>query len=254
MRSRRGDRSDQHAEGQERWLVSYADFITLLFAFFVILYATAESDRGKLRQFEQSIQKFLMGVGVQKGAAPDTSGDPTSERAKMDSPIDEGLEKYRRGESSELLKEVETYVETNMDAKDIERTVMDIDVSEWGVRVVLSSDNIFAGDSDRFRREALNALDTVLEYVARLGRKTIVESHSDDGQLRSPDYVSGWELTSARATSLTRYLIRRHNMAPDKIVPIGFSDQRPLLPNTSNDNRRKNRRIELLITTAELDL
>lgn len=246
-------------ENHERWLVSYADFITLMFAFFVVLYATSQADSEKLKQFENSMKKFMMGMAMESssggtGEATPPKGKPVNDQEKFDSPIEEKLDRYKSGEAGELLKNVETYIETNIRSQDVEKYIKDMDLTDWGVKIVLDSDALFAGDSEKFQREALNTLDTVLEYVSKISKKTIVASHSDNGLLRSPDFKSFWELTSARATTLTRYLIKRHGMDPSKIVPIGFADQRPLVPNTTPINRKRNRRIEIVVTTTDVDL
>ena len=117
MRRRR--RSDEGNDSHERWLVSYADFITLLFAFFVVLYATSEQDDNKSKKFEESVKKYLLKIGSALGG----QGSIINTGSKNRDPIAEPIETFKKRPPSKLQKKIETHLEENLTEKEWENIV-----------------------------------------------------------------------------------------------------------------------------------
>jgi chemotaxis protein MotB len=240
----RRKRHEEH-ENHERWLVSYADFITLLFAFFTVLYATSQQDTKKQEQFEKSARKsFAIGVGL------DSVGEPQPiSNDFLESPF----QTFPPAGSS--AREVQNYVENkvkkDLSVEEYRATVEGINADQVGVRIQLATATLFASGSANLKEGAISSLDKIGQLLKKSNRKILVEGHTDDTPIHTPQYPSNWELSAARATKIVRYLILRHHLDPKQLVPIAYGDERPLVPNDSEENRAKNRRIEVLIVTDE---
>lgn len=240
-------------ENHERWLVSYADFITLLFAFFVVLYATSQADVRKQEKFEESIKQNFSGglFGFSMGGMYDENNDPKN-NSVFKPPVDQFPQK---GAGSE---EVQDYVERKIDEKIPEQerkdTVAGVKHDAVGVRIQLAANKLFPSGTADLKRESLESLDAIAEVLKESKRKIIIEGHTDDLPIKTERYPSNWELSAARATKIVRYLIARHKIAPSRLTPVAYADQKPVVPNTSEENRARNRRIEIMIVTGDSPL
>lgn len=236
----RRKKHEEH-ENHERWLVSYADFITLLFAFFVVLYATSSQNEEKEKKFEDSIRasfKFMGGMGNQSNANGPAFG-------QVFDPMD--LVQRQNVGSAELEDSVEQILQKEMKNEERKLAVSNLSHDSQGVRISLPAANYFPSGSSKLRLPALKSLDKIAMILKRTNRQIVIEGHTDDQALLGGNLESNWELGSLRATSVVRYLIKYHQLDPRKISAASYADQRPLVPNTSEENRAKNRRIEILI-------
>lgn len=245
MKKRRHEEHENH----ERWLVSYADFITLLFAFFVVLYATSNSNTEKEKQFEESIRKEMkigMGFGGGSGSGPkDGFGMKFGE---VDAIPDAEIFPRRAG-PTEVEDVVERLIEKSMTAKERAEAISSIRHDSMGVRISLAAANFFPSGSAKLRLPALSSLDKLAGILKRTDLKVMIEGHTDDLQVNSGQFETNWELASARASSVVRYLAKVHKVDPKRLGAASYADQRPVVPNTTEDNRNKNRRIEIVILT-----
>lgn len=245
-------RKKQENENHERWLVSYADFITLLFAFFVVLYATSQADNEKKEQFEKSFKK-AMGMFQ----ASETSGgggilnDPFPSHIKDGSPIESPIRIFADPKASrkELKDALWQLIYSKMSDEQIKESGLDIYDDSEGVRISVKAAKLFPIGSAKILPEALKRLDAVGGILKLADRRLIVEGHTDNEEIKSEIYPSNWELAAARASTIVRYLIKRHKVPADLISVASYADQKPLVRNDSAENRAKNRRIEILITT-----
>lgn len=242
----RRKRVEEH-ENHERWLVSYADFITLLFAFFVVLYATSSQNEEKEKKFEESIKANFKLLGVM-GSKDQNLGNPLGQ---VFDPI-EMVSKRNLG-SGELEDVIERIMQKNMTEEERKTAVAGLRHDRSGVRIMLPAANLFPSGSSKLRLPALKALDRIAEILKLSNREIVIEGHTDDLSLVSGTMETNWELASLRATSVVRYLLKYHKIPGDQLSAASYADQRPLVPNTSEENRAKNRRIEIFILnrTAE---
>ncbi len=252
MRRRREEESEH--EDRERWLVSYADFITLMFAFFVVLYATSEKNLGRAEEFQESINKYLIKVagGVGVGGAPQTA----YQAQELDTAIEPPLPTYPRASPAarQAQRQMEIFIESELSREDIEAGILDIALDDYGVRLSLSSLYLFERESAQFNPEALGLLNRMASMLRRLDRKMIVESHTGSEPLKTSRYPSHWELSSARATSLIRYLARVHQFEESDLIAVSYGSQRPLKPGSGPESERLNNRLDLLILTDDSPL
>lgn len=242
-------RKKQEQENHERWLISYADFITLLFAFFVVMYATSQSDNEKQATFEKS---FKQATGTfQSGGAGGILNDPFPTHLEDGSPIESPIRLFRDKNASrkELKDAIWQLIHAKMTAEEIKNSGLDIYDDSQGVRVAIKASRLFPSGSAKILPEALKRLDNIGEVLKLAERRMIIEGHTDDETIASEMFPSNWELAAARASTIVRYLIKRHRVPADLISVASYADQKPLVRNDSAENRAQNRRIEILITT-----
>lgn len=236
----RAKKHEEH-ENHERWLVSYADFITLLFAFFVVLYATSSQNEEKEKSFEESIRAQFKMVGV-IGGKESHLGNPFGQ-------VFDPLEMIPRRDvgNAELEDYIHRILEKNMTEEERKATISGIRHDQTGVRISLSASTFFPSGSAKLRLPALKSLDKVAQILKVANRNVVIEGHTDDQPVVGGNVDTNWELGSLRATSVVRYLIKIHQMDAKKLAAASYADQQPLVPNDSEANRAKNRRIEILI-------
>jgi chemotaxis protein MotB len=230
----------EEPENHERWLVSYADFITLLFAFFVVLYATSSQNEEKEKKFENSIRASFKMIGG-LGDKMNNSGGPSG---NIIDPEDV-LQRKRVG-NEELEVVIDRMLAKNLSAAERKDSLNGVRHEPGGVRIILSANSLFPTGSAKLRLPALKSIDKIAAILKLSNRSFVIEGHTDD-QPSGGNYDSNWDLASIRATSILKYLVRVHKMDPSRLSAASYADQRPLAPNTTAENRSKNRRIEILI-------
>jgi chemotaxis protein MotB len=235
-------------ENHERWLVSYADFITLLFAFFVVMYATSTNNEEKQKKFEESI-KMNLNLSQGGGSSSQNGGQMSAETLvpELRQPV-EGFPRHGGPE------EVQDYVGRKLNKSlggDEKESITKVHHDLVGARIALAASSFFPTGSPKLKRSSLKTLDKVADILKQTDRKVIIEGHTDDTPVSGGEFDSNWELASLRATSVVRYLVKYHNIDPKRLAAISYADQRPLVPNDSEANRAKNRRIEVLIVTDD---
>lgn len=232
-------------ENHERWLVSYADFITLLFAFFVVMYATSTNNVEKQKKFEESVR-----VNLNLGQA--SSSNP-SKTVNLEALVPELGRSQTEFPKQGGPAEVEDYIQRKTDEKlnkaEKEKMISSIRHDLVGVRISLAASSFFPTGSAKLKLSSRKALDYIGEILKETNKKIIIEGHTDDQPVSGAEFPSNWELASVRATSVVRYLIKYHQIDPRRLAAISYADQKPLAPNDSEENRSKNRRIEVLIVT-----
>lgn len=234
-------------ENHERWLVSYADFITLLFAFFVVMYATSTNNEEKQKKFEDSVRIELK-LGVGGGAGGSGPGAPVTREALLENVVGSSDFFPRRGSP----EEVRDYLERQMkkDAGDGKKGVS-VRHDSVGARITLSASSFFSSGSAKILRDSFGALDQVAALLKETDRRVLIEGHTDDVPFQNGEFASNWELASLRATAVLRYLVKVHGISPNRLAAISYADQKPLVANDSEENRSKNRRVEILLLGEE---
>lgn len=236
----RKKKHEEH-ENHERWLVSYADFITLLFAFFVVLYATSSQNIEKERKFEDSVRaSFKLAGGF--GERSQNSGGPFGQ---VFDPFDM-IQKKDIG-NAELEDSLERILRKNMTEEEKKQTISSIRRDRDGVRISLAASEFFPSGSSKLRLPALKTLDKIAKVLKLTDRNIIIEGHTDDQMIAGGNIETNWELASLRATSVVRYLVKYQDVNPRYLSAVSYGEQKPLVPNINEENRNKNRRIEIVI-------
>lgn len=236
-------------ENLERWLVSYGDFITLLFATFVVLYALSQIDITEFGKLEDSIKKAFNAPSLLEGSDSMLDGkDSILDASAADSVIAplmlEYISQKYEEQSFEDIKESIDAMKKSGDLNGV-----DAQITDKGLLITFKDDFLFYSASAQLTDKAMKTLDNIgvligekfaLHYIR-------VEGHTDSQPINSFMYPSNWELSSARASSIIRYLIQRFKFMPNIFTAIGYSDTRPIADNNTPENRAKNRRVEILV-------
>ncbi len=246
---RRRNRSRPHTN-HERWLVSYADFITLLFAFFVVLFASAQVDRNKVGRLAAAIEEAFQQLGV----FPGTNGART-ERSPND--VLEAIEQLQKGTPSNVTQDDQSAEESNINeleselrralASEIVMQTVSLRRENEGLVISLREFGFFDSGSANIRPAALPALDRIAALLAVRNCRIRVEGHTDNLPIHTANVPSNWELSTARASELVRLLIVRYGLAPGRLSAAGYAQYHPIGDNSTAQGRAQNRRVDIVI-------
>jgi chemotaxis protein MotB len=231
MRRRRRLNRRVAPPSHERWLVSYADFITLMFAFVTVLYASSTVDARKLASMVDSMQHVFAGAGAPPPSAPPAEqhiAPPPLELPGSDLVV--VREKLRRDLSSEI---------------DEGRVALEPDAR--GLVVSIRESGSFTIGSAELPPAAQELIAHVADRLRSIPNAVRVEGHTDDVPIQTSKYASNWDLSTARATRVVDYLIRAGDVDPARLSAAGYAEFRPLVPNDSPENRARNRRTDIVI-------
>ena len=235
-------------ENLERWLVSYADFITLLFATFVVLYALAQVDATDFAKLEESLKSaFSQGALFDGQQAIMDGSDSLFDQQQANSFIPSLMLEYISPKyEEESFKEIEEAIMELKEAGELEG--ISSKITDKGLLLTFDDKYLFAPASAYLDSNAKKLLDKVgvlicKKFVLHYMR---VEGHTDSDPIRTEKYPSNWELSSARASSVVRYMIDRFKFSPSLFSAIGYADTRPLETAISPKDP-VNRRVEILI-------
>jgi chemotaxis protein MotB len=242
----------------ERWLVSYADFITLLFAFFVVMYAMANQDKAKVKQITEAIERTFRGpstmIDMGSGNQVNVMSNPTTDYGPIIT-NDSGRTNARpefTPELADMAKKVEESLAYQLQTTDLLDTVKVIH-EDQGTVIRFSANKLFKPGSDAVEKQYLPLLDKIGKIVGPSDRVIRVEGHTDDSPLpKTGKFDTNWELSSARAIWIVRYLRARFEIPTARLSAAGMADGQPLAKNDSEENRAKNRRVEIVITNLKL--
>lgn len=237
---------DEQDHGSERWLVSYADFITLMFAFFAVLYATSQKDAEKVEKFQDSVKRYLIkagGIGTSGGQQIE---QVTKGNTVLDSPI--STVNASKTAATDALDEAETYLEGQLSEADRKKYIVDLSADDWGVRVVIPSSKIFSDGGNKFVAEAIPFLAKLSSMVANTKRKVLVEGHVREGELGG--YGSTWEFASARAATVLRFMQKKEKFASSKLAMASLAESRPL---AGASEPSLNSRIEIVLLNPDYE-
>ena len=250
--SNKQKKQEEH-DNHDRWLVFYADFITLLFAFFVVMYATSTNNQDKQKSFEKSVRTnlklFATGTGSGGESGEGIVGAGLENKEAL-IPL-EGFPKGKGpGETQDYLNR---FVDQKLD-QNTKEAIQNIRHDAVGVRISLASAQFFNAGGTKLKVTSLKALDQIATLLKESGRKIIIEGHTDNTAVaQNSAYETNWELGALRATSLVRYLLKYHQFDPTKLAAISYADTRPIKSNETEEGRAANRRIEMYIVMEDKD-
>jgi chemotaxis protein MotB len=241
----------------ERWLVSYADFITLLFAFFVIMYAISQADVSKFKKVSQSIKSAFEPAGPV--SVVDGTGNSGGNTANPFDTIEsqsgrvlnmpQGKTHTAADPDPELqsMKELlEETISLELGSTEISDKVQ-LNYDSQGLVVRLAAKDFYDKGDVAVRMDMQPILDRIGRVLAKTKRLIRVEGHTDPSEVSTEVYPTDWELSAARAAWAVRYFVKRFSIDPKRVGAAGYSHYRPLSAGTDAPSRAKNRRIEIII-------
>jgi len=253
-RKRRGH--EEEHENHERWLVTYADMLTVLMALFIVLFALSVVDKQKFQQFAEGLRGDLgSGAGVLDGGPGlQESGDSVAVdlQAAIVALNDKQQREQAAAKEQDDLEAAREKIRQALLAQHMEKAVR-FEIDERGLVVtVVTDDVLFALGSATLRPQGSAVLDAIAPALEALPNSVTVEGHTDDLPIRGR-FPSNWELSTERATSVLRYLLDSHAVPAKRLSAAGYADQRPLTPNVSAAARSANRRVEVVVHATPTD-
>jgi chemotaxis protein MotB len=249
-------RHEEEHETHERWLVSYADFITLLFAFFVVMYAISQVNEGKYRVLSDSLVNAFKPDGqshpiIQPPLVPrgPNTGVPSGIIPQM--PMKRGDEAKRKAREERMRNLAHDVLQAL--AALIQEGQVRVTETERGIAVEINASVLFKSAQAALEPESVRALTAVARVLASTDNAIEVEGHTDTERIGTAQFPSNWELSGARASSVVRLFID-NGVAARRLVAIGLSDTRPVGSNDTLAGRARNRRVTVMIRPDAPDL
>lgn len=238
-------------ENHERWLVSYADFITLLFAFFVVMFASSQADKGKAQQVSESVKKAIEDnqfASAIAGILGGTADDKGKGNAMMRGP---GGTKRGSDDPTTAAKIVELLPSErflNQELKDdIESGKVSVHMSGRGLVVSLREAAFFSPGDDAIAPPAYPTMEKVAESIRKLPNPVRLEGHTDSVPIHNSRFRSNWELSAARAIAVLELFTSEFELPESKFAVAGYADTAPLESNETAEGRARNRRVDIII-------
>lgn len=224
------DWTENHSDGggRERWLVTYADLITLLLVFFIVMYALSSRISGE--KFDALASS--LSTSMRRAASPKPSDRTAFSR-------DRSTQNQRYQATADAV--FESFMKTDP------KSDVRVDIDERGVVVSLVDTSFFPPGSAALTASGAKVLRSVAAPMRNLPNEIHVEGHTDSAPIRTAQYPSNWELSAHRAATVTRYLITKCGIASSRVRAIGFAETKPVASNGTADGRRRNRRVDLIV-------
>jgi chemotaxis protein MotB len=229
----------------DRWLVSYADFVTLLFAFFVVLYASAQMDQRKAGRLSVAIESAFQQLGIFQTDGHKPGNIP--HQIPLAGHRTPGGDQAVKQDLADIQGELETAL-----AKEIKRNEVALHLEPDGLVISLREAGFFDSGSATMKAQAEDAFRRVAQILQEHPYGVRIEGHTDTVPIHTAQFASSWELSTARATVLVKMLIEQYGIAADRLSAAGYAEFHPVASNSNGKGRQLNRRVDVVILTVPL--
>lgn len=242
-------RRAQHAENHERWLVSYADFITLLFAFFVVMFANSQVDREKVARISESV------TGALESGSMTAKVNGYLSRSRSTKPPEKGLANlpgsWQRipGKTDPQFAELASSfhsLTTDFETEIAEGKVQ-VNLTQRGLVVSMKEAAFFRPGDDTIHAAAYPMIEKLAKTANHLPNPLRMEGHTDSTPISNSRFKSNWELSAARSIAMMDLLTTRFGVAHTRVAIAGYADLAPVAANDTPENRARNRRVDIII-------
>jgi len=226
----------------ERWLVSYADFITLMFAFFVVMFSSARIDKERMSQLTEAIQSGFQELGASAPAKPRSQSG--SEALARTPPPKPGLAdvNHKPEDFAVLQKELEKLL-----SPEIQRREVALRMERDGLIISLREIGFFDSGSAQIKPQAMGAVQRVANFLKVRNCSLRIEGHTDNVPIHTASFASNWELSTARATEMVKLMVENEGFAPDRLSAAGYGEFHPVADNASASGQQMNRRVDIVV-------
>ena len=235
----------------ERWLVSYADFITLLFAFFVVLFASGQSDKRKQVKLAEAIHSAFaqMGIFETRSKIPALTESSGASGTSNPSPVETPMPTHEEEETAKAAllqeKQVKEKLEKKAGQNKVSADAVKLHTTAEGLVISLREAGFFDSGSAQVR---VDAMDELIEVAHAMPDGAVrVEGHTDNVPIHTAQFPSNWELSSARAAAIARILLEYGKVNPSEMAAEGLAEFRPIADNDSEAGRSQNRRVDVVV-------
>ena len=245
------DENDNY--NHERWLISYADFVTLLFAFFVVMYSISSVNNAKYESLSDALDDaFSTTSQLKKDIDPIQLGtQPTTiNPIILENPTTEEIDKQREL-SDEILKERRQLQLISEQFEDvlqpyIEKDLIEVKRNDFWIELEMNSKLLFLSGHAELSSKAIPILKKVAEVVRLMPNSISIEGYTDNVPIDTVEFPSNWDLSSARATSVVREFVQ-NGIPPKRLSAVGYGEFHPVADNNNEEGRFKNRRVVLVL-------
>lgn len=196
-----------------RWVVSYADFVTMLLALFMVMYAVSRVDNQKLTDFQNKMSKTFAGQ-------PNVTKYQAAKQAQVEKIIKDNLSQSK---SVKLLK------------------------TEKGLVIRVNNKVLFDEGSAQIKPQAQKTLDEITKVLTKIENPVIIEGHTDSTPIKNTKFPSNWELSTARSTNIISYIVKNSKVSPKRLCAVGYGEYMPTGNNTTISGRNLNRRVDIIV-------
>jgi chemotaxis protein MotB len=233
----------------DRWLVSYADFITLLFAFFVVLYASSRADERKQTVIAHSIQSAFQALGIFPPAPhvpdrPTPLADPNALTPPVNVVVGDDL--AASPAVQEDLQHLQAHLTTLLSPQ-VSQHIVSLKLGRDGLVISLRESGFYDSGSALPHAQSKAVLDHVAASVAATPYDIRIEGHTDNVPIHTAQFASNWELSTARATELAKIFIVDYHLAPARLSAAGYAEYHPVASNDTPEGRSQNRRVDIIV-------
>jgi len=262
---------------QERWLISYADFITLLFAFFVVMYSISQVNDSKYRVLSDTfIEAFNQPTDAQTNSKPQDSSSPST---AIIAPIDMGQTAVEpvRGEQTSAISDHATSAQSTVEIQQPDETIktsdeltqisdlvtekftqlindqmIQVSSNELWLQIELKDSILFSSGSADTSEQAQKIFDEIAGILQGYSNPVQVEGFTDNIPIKSVKYPTNWELSTARASAIVKYLASK-GVAPERLSAVGYGEYQPVAANDTEQGRAQNRRVTIMVAKRKMD-
>jgi len=247
-------KTNSSPENHDRWLVSYADFITLLFAFFVVMFASTQGDRSKARAVSESVKDALehgqfsntISTALGRGKHENSKTPALSEPAKKSENLPP-----QTAPPADLTKSLAT-LQSGLDAE-LKAGKIGLKLEGRGLVISLREATFFSSGDDAVAPGSEAILAKIAAEIQRFGNPVRLEGHTDSKPIHNSRFRSNWELSVARSIAMLELLRQKFGIAPERLSVAGYAENAPVDVNDTEEGRARNRRVDLVILSAEAE-
>lgn len=265
--SARRKKHEEHEEhvNHERWLITYADMITLLMVLFIVLFAIGQTDLAKYEKLKEgfagsssggaaggveAIKTAPEGKGILDGGPKPSPDGIVAEKAAQEALQEKKMFERALEKENQSLIDTQTQINNNLTLTGLNGDVKTEIVQNRGLVVTIVSDQVlFAPGRAELQPGGAAVLDGISSALGPLSNPVIVEGHTDSRPISSAIFPSNWELSTGRAGSVVRYLADR-SVASTRLSAAGYADQKPVGDNGTDEGRARNRRVEIVVLST----
>jgi len=244
MRRHKGKAHSNH----ERWLVSYADFITLMFAFFVVLYSSSQTDIRKQAQVAQAINQAFKALGLFQPNSNAKSSAVSTDKAVT--PVNIVLGDELSAQPSAAVKADFERMHRELQARlsnQIAQHVVALRIGREGLVISLREAGFYDSGSTRPHPGSIGSIDSIVSILRPTPYDIRIEGHTDNVPIHTGEFSSNWELSTTRATRMARLFIENFHFDPHRLAATGYAEYHPVASNESVEGRGQNRRVDIIV-------
>jgi chemotaxis protein MotB len=243
---RRDYRRSPHDDTHDRWLVSYSDFIMLLFAFFVVLFSSTYRDNRAIPAVSSAIHSGFRDMGAFSAAEGEGTGTPVIPHGGTRSNIDGDEQTAQPASTSAEIITLKRQLEVTM-AAELRSHELTMRMTPEGVVISLNELGFFDSGSATLLPGAATKIQRIADLLSSHGLNLRIEGHSDDQPIHNSQYRSNWELSTSRALAVLMLLVRDSASDPAKLSVAGHGEYRPVATNATPEGRTLNRRVDIVV-------